>query len=617
MVEVLHDDRQVVDGERDGRPQQQQQNERKHQRESERAIVANDLRQFLAGLGENASHVRSFIRRLATLPCWRAFSTTLMKTSSSEKRPSCTSSTRMPLARSFSVVVLLRLLYVVIGDDVQPVAEQRHAPALGVVLQQVRGALRLVDEELQQVAGLAALDAAGSAFGHEFAGDHEAEAIALLGFLEIVSGHQNGGAGIGQPVDHGPEGAARQRIDAGGRLVEKQHARLVHDGGAEGHALLPAAGQAAGDLILLALEAGKREHPLALFLALAFGHAVHAGKKFEIFLNGQIVVERKFLRHVADALAHALRAGERAAAAAGQLNFTARGIEQAAQHLDGGGFARAVGAEQAVDFAVLHFHVEVSDRGERSELLGEIAGADGDLPAQVAVIVPAGKRAFRASRAPGCAAWRRRYFRASARRCADLQWRCRPRPGARRERVALRRIVHQQIQPVAESLHVDDCALLASERREHAFGLAQVGGAQFQAFRVQARTQLRRRAELLNFAQMHERHAVAALGFVQVRRGDQDRQSVRRQVREHIPEFAARDRIDAGGGLVEQQHARLGHQRAHQRQLLFHAAAQPAGQAARRSGPCRTSAGSAGRAPRSRPGERGADRRCSGCSRPR
>ena len=47
---------------------------------------------------------------------------------------------------------------------------------------------------------------------------------------------------------------------------------------------------------------------------------------------------------------------------------------------------------------------------------------------------------------------------------------------------------------------------------------------------------------------------------------------------ERVPELAARDGIDAGRRLVQQQDARLGHQRAGQRQLLLHAAAEPAGQ---------------------------------------
>ena len=50
------------------------------------------------------------------------------------------------------------------------------------------------------------------------------------------------------------------------------------------------------------------------------------------------------------------------------------------------------------------------------------------------------------------------------------------------------------------------------------------------------------------------------------------------EVREGIPEFAAGDGIDAGGGLVEQQDARLGDERADQRELLLHAAAELAGE---------------------------------------
>ena len=65
-------------------------------------------------------------------------------------------------------------------------------------------------------------------------------------------------------------------------------------------------------------------------------------------------------------------------------------FEQAAEHLDGGGFARAVRAEQSVDFAVSHLEVDVLDGGEIAEALGEMLRADGDLPAQIAVGMPAG-----------------------------------------------------------------------------------------------------------------------------------------------------------------------------------------------------------------------------------
>ena len=59
---------------------------------------------------------------------------------------------------------------------------------------------------------------------------------------------------------------------------------------------------------------------------------------------------------------------------------------------------------------------------------------------------------------------------------------------------------------------------------------------------------------LKELALVHEGDAIAALGFVQVRRGDEDGEAVGREMRQGVPELAARDRIDAGGGLVEQQH---------------------------------------------------------------
>ena len=69
-----------------------------------------------------------------------------------------------------------------------------------------------------------------------------------------MRGHQNGRARVRETLIMRPEGAARQRIDAGSRLIEEQHARLVHDRSTKGYALLPSAGQAAGDLLLLALR---------------------------------------------------------------------------------------------------------------------------------------------------------------------------------------------------------------------------------------------------------------------------------------------------------------------------------------------------------------------------
>ncbi len=61
----------------------------------------------------------------------------------------------------------------------------------------------------------------------------------------------------------------------------------------------------------------------------------------------------------------------------------------------------------------------------------------------------------------------------------------------------------------------------------------------------------------MNHAFMHERHTMTPFGFVEIGRGDKDRQAIGSEVRQHIPELAAGDRIDTRGWLVEKKDARL------------------------------------------------------------
>ena len=187
----------------------------------------------------------------------------LMNTSSSENGASRTRSTADALRAERRLDGAPAPLDVVVDDDVQTIAEQRHAPAVHRLLQPIGGALRIVDVQFEQMAALAALDRGRRAFGDQFAGHHQAETIALLGLFEVVRRDQDGGAGVGQAVDQPPERTAGDRVDARGRLVEKQHARLVHDRGAEGDALLPAARQAADQLMFLALRDRQTRAPSA------------------------------------------------------------------------------------------------------------------------------------------------------------------------------------------------------------------------------------------------------------------------------------------------------------------------------------------------------------------
>ena len=110
---------------------------------------------------------------------------------------------------------------ILLGDNVQPVSKKRYAPAIRCGFEQISRTLRLVHLELEQVPLLLFLNISGCAFGDELASHHEAKPVALFSFLQIVRGDQHGCAEIGEVIDHGPERAARQRIDAGGRLIKE------------------------------------------------------------------------------------------------------------------------------------------------------------------------------------------------------------------------------------------------------------------------------------------------------------------------------------------------------------------------------------------------------------
>ena len=68
-----------------------------------------------------------------------------------------------------------------------------------------------------------------------------------------------------------------------------------------------------------------------------------------------------------------------------------------------------------------------------------------------------------------------------------------------------------------------------------------------------ARLQRRRRVERQQPALVQQRDARAPLGLVQVRRRHHDREALRQELRQQLPELAPRHRIDAGRRLVEQQ----------------------------------------------------------------
>ena len=87
---------------------------------------------------------------------------------------------------------------------------------------------------------------------------------------------------------------------------------------------------------------------------------------------------------------------------------------------------------------------------------------------------------------------------------------------------------------------------------------------------------LLRGAVVADPATVEEGDVGAPFSLVHVGRRDDHRCPRTMQPGEHPPELTARDRVDAGGGLVEQQQLGLVHERGREHELLLHAPGQMA-----------------------------------------
>ena len=306
----------------------------------------------------------------------------------------------------------------------------------------------------------------------------------------------------------------------------------------------------------------------ALAPGVAF-QSVDAGREFQVLLHREQAVERKLLRHVAEPALGC--AGGAAQIMAHHMRFASSWFQQAAQHLEGGGLAGAVRAEQAEDFALLHLEADVVGGGELAEALGEVSARHGNVGTQLNRRQTLGQRRSAAGAATeqideGVFEARGHLRQLHSRLIGQ---------GLELLRLSALAQHHAHAGALDHAIaHGGQVECLGQDRSALGTDVFQTETAAFEL-----RGQLLRRAIEQELPLVQQQHALAALGFVEIGGGPDHGHAFIGQRLHHAPQVLAADRVDTHARLVQQQHLRPRHERTGKAQLLLHAAGELAGQA--------------------------------------
>ena len=195
------------------------------------------------------------------------------------------------------------------------------------------------------------------ALGDDPAAVDDADVVGeLVGLLQVLGGEEDRGAVVVQRPHLLPDRLAADRVEAGGRLVEEEHARFVDERGGEVEAALHAAGVGADAAVGGGGQVDPFEQGVGAPAALGGGDALQGRLQPDQLAAGHQRVERRFLQGDADRGAHRPRLGDHVVA--GDGGAAAGRQQQRRQHPHRGRLAGAVGAEEAVDLALLDRDVD-------------------------------------------------------------------------------------------------------------------------------------------------------------------------------------------------------------------------------------------------------------------
>ncbi len=193
----------------------------------------------------------------------------------------------------------------------------------------------------------------------------------FLGLGQLVGGEHHRDAVAAQPVDQLPHHDSRVCIHARGRLVEEDQLGAADHRARQRQPLLLSARQPAVRRAGRLGEAERVHQPLRVQRVGGIG-----GNEIEHLAGSGGGVRTATLEHHADALAHLGVVAERIQSE--DLDRAGVGLDEPLAHLDRGGLARAVRAEQREHLGGRDVQVEARHRGRRPVPLADPAQAHGD-----------------------------------------------------------------------------------------------------------------------------------------------------------------------------------------------------------------------------------------------
>ena len=237
---------------------------------------------------------------------------------------------------------------------------------------------RAVDLELEGLdRGQPAIEAGERVAGDDLAVVHDDDAIAeALCLLHVVRRVEQRLAAPAQLLEVVEDGVSALRIDADRRLVEEQHVGIMDERGRDVQAPLHAAAERARLVPGAIDQADEVQRGVDALVEQRARQAVERTEEAQVRCGAEVLVDREFLRHDADATlgVEAVFAQLDAIGACADEHLAAVGADQSAEHRDRRRLAGTVWAEQADDLARADGDREVGDDGAVAVRFGQASG---------------------------------------------------------------------------------------------------------------------------------------------------------------------------------------------------------------------------------------------------